>query len=223
MIGVALGYAAALILTIVRLLNTDPMTVGEFVGSFALGAALAVPPTLALLSLDRRPTLLPAAAIAILVPALIVFELAPVWLAVGLLWYRAWVRRPVRAEVSRSRAAARIGLGFLVATAILALFVHLDPVCTEYLVDGTTRTVDATTRGYSTGWAFGSGTYSTTGGYETQGDVISETCSSNTIVLGEALASLLISGLALEIGRRWPKGVGIPTGADSEKVSSPIG
>lgn len=205
-IGVVLGYGAAAVLTVVRIINTDTMTAGELLGSVALGASLAAPPTLALLSLDRRPSLLPGAAIAILVPSLIVFELAPIWLAVALLWYWGWNRRPVRAEISRSRAAARVGLGFLMAAAIFALFIHLDPVCTQQLADGTTQSIDAATRGYSTGWAFGNGTTSVSSSEE-GADVVGEWCTSNTIVPGEALASLLITAVVLEIGRRWPQGV----------------
>ena len=222
-IGIFLGYAAALTLTVVRIVNADVLTVGDTVGSVALGAVLATPPTLALLSLDRRPSLLPGATIAIVVPALIVFELAPIWLVIALLWSRAWSRRPVRAEVSRTRAAARVGLGFLVAAAILALFVHVDPVCTQQLADGTTRSVDATSRGMATGWAFGIGSYSSTSSDSGGIDVVSETCNSDTIVLGEALASLLITGLAVEVGRRWPQGAATETRADSEIVSTAIG
>ena len=37
---------------------------GEVLGSVALGVAAAVAPTIALISLDRRPTLLPAASLA---------------------------------------------------------------------------------------------------------------------------------------------------------------
>jgi hypothetical protein len=207
MIGAVLGYAAAAALTVIRMVGADVMTAGDTLGSVALGAALAAPPTLALLSLDRRPTLLPGAAIAMLVPSVVVFELAPIWLVIVLLWYRAWRRRPIRAEVSLPRAAARVGLGFLVAASILALFVHVDPVCTQRLVDGTTRSVDAATRGMTTGWAFGSGTSYGTATNEEGSDVASETCTSDTIVLGEALASLLITGLAVEVGRRWPQGI----------------
>jgi hypothetical protein len=206
-IGIVLGYAGAVILTIVRILNTDVMTVGELLGSIALGAALALPATLALLSLDGRPTLLPGAIITTLVPCLVVIELAPIWLVIAFVWYRAWTKRPVRAEVSTLRGAARVGLGFLMAASILALFIHVDPVCSQRLADGTSRSVDAASRGYATGWAFGNGTTSSTGFEASGSDVVAETCSSDTIVLGEALLSLLITGLAVEVGRRWPRGV----------------
>jgi hypothetical protein len=167
---------------------------------------MATPATLALLSLDRRPSLLPAAAIGSVVLMVVAIYLLPIWGGIAWLWYRAWSGRPVRADVSQARAVARIGVGFLMAAAILALFVHVDPVCSQQLADGTTQSIDAAARGYATGWAFSNGTTSvssTTG----SGDVVGESCTSNTIVTGEALASLLITALVLEVGRRWPQGV----------------
>jgi len=206
-IGIVLDYAAALALMVIRIINTDQLTAGEILGSVALGAALATPATLALLSLDRRPSLLPAAAIGVLATSVVALFLLPIWLAVAFLWYRAWTVRPVAAKMSRWWAAGRIGLGFLMAASILVLFVHLDPACTQHLTDGTTRSVDASSRGFTTGWIFGDGTTSSSGTFTSDNDVASETCTSDTIVLGEALASLAITGLVLAVGFRWPQGV----------------
>jgi hypothetical protein len=162
---------------------------------------------LAFLSLDRRPTLLPAAAIGALALSIVAVWLLPVWLGMTYLWYRAWVGRPVRADVSRRRAAARVGLGFLIVAAILVLFVHLDPACTQRLTDGTTRSIEASSRGFDTGWVFSSGNRTSSGTSVVDAGVAEETCSSDTIVVAEALASLAITGLVFELGRRWPQGV----------------
>jgi hypothetical protein len=205
-IGIVVGYAVALVLTVIRVANSDAATIAEILGSVALGAAMATPATLALLSLDRRPTLLPAAAIGAVVTSIIEPTLIVVGIPVAVLWYQAWTLRPVRAEVSRSRAAARVGLGFLMVASVLALFVHLDPVCTQRLADGTTRSVDETSSGLTTGWALGGGTTATSSSGSSVEGVTEESCQSDTIVLGEALASLAITGLVIEIGRRWPRG-----------------
>lgn len=212
--GIALGYVIAVALTAIRLVNTDPATLGETLGSLALGATLATPATLALLSLDRRPTLVPAAAVGALVSGIVTLWLLPIWLAVAWLWYRAWSGRPVRATISQARSAAVIGLGALTAVSMLALFAHVDPACTQRLADGTERSIDPATRGFDTGWAFtalgttsgsSSSSLSSTGAAGTE--VVEETCTSNTVVVGEALVSLGVTALILETGRRWPQGI----------------
>lgn len=210
-VGIALGYAIAVALAAIRLVNTDPATLGETLGSLALGATLATPATLALLSLDRRPTLLPAAAVGALVSGIVTLWLLPIWLAVAYLWYRAWSGRPVRATVPQARSAAVIGLGALTAVSMLALFTHVDPACTQLLADGTERSIDPATRGFDTGWAFtalGTTSSSSSSGTSAIGtEVAEETCTSNTVVVGEALASLGVTALILETGRRWPQGI----------------
>jgi len=216
--GIVLGFTGAIALTIIRLANTDPVTIGETLGSVALGPVLATPATLALLSLDRRPTLLPAAALTALVTVMVGAVVLPVALATAFIWYRAWAERPVAAATSTVRKSAHFGLAFLLLAATLTLFVHVDPVCVQRLTDGTERSVDAASRGLTTGWAFGSvGTTGTTSSSSISGDVAEEVCTSNTIVLGEALASLALTAIVLESGRRWPQGLrmadgGVPAG-----------
>jgi hypothetical protein len=216
--GIVLGYAGAIALTITRFANTDPGTVGETLGSLAMGLALATPATLAALSLDRRPTLLPAAAIAAAVTSFIASVMLPVGLITAFIWYRAWAARPVPAPTSRTRAAARVGLGLLVLTSMLSLFIHVDPVCIQRLTDGSERTVDAASRGFNSGWAFG--IVQTQSGSSSSGiDVAEEICTSNTVVLGEAGASLTLTALVLALGFRWPQGVRTTSGSNLEEAA----
>ncbi len=210
--GIVLGYAGAVALTIIRFANTDPATIGESFGSLALGLALATPATLATLSLDRRPTLLPAAAIAAVVTTVAATVLLPFALITAFIWYRAWTERPVAATTSATRKVARLGLGLMLLISMLTLFVHVDPVCIQRLADGTERRVEATSRGFDSGWAFGS--VGTTSSHSSIGvDVPEEVCTSDTIVLGEALASLALIAIVLEMGRRWPQGLRTADGA----------
>lgn len=221
-IGVYVGYAAAAALAAIRIANTDAPTLGETLGSLALGAAAATPPTLALLSLDRRPSLLPAATIALIPIALLAYVLLPGFVLIGLLWHRSWRLRVVRSGVSRARGAARIGLAALVAASVLVLFVHVDPVCTQTLADGTTQSVDPATRGLDTGWAFGLGT-TTVSGSSIGADVTEERCASDSVVAGEALASLLFVGATIELGRRWPQGATLrrKSRSDGNAIAAP--
>ncbi len=135
-LGIVLGYLLAIVVVVVRIVNTES-TAGELLGSLALGLAAAVAPTLALISLDRRPALLPAASLAAVFMGVIVLTLLPFWLLPALIW--GWVhnRRTVRVDVSRARWWARVGLGLGVAIAVFILFSHPDPYCTQTIFDGT--------------------------------------------------------------------------------------
>jgi hypothetical protein len=214
-----LGYAIAIALVITRIANTDALTAGDVLGSIALGVALAVPPTLALVSLDRRPTLLPAAMLGLIASGLFSGLLGPVWLFVAYLAYRGWSARPVRAVTPRSLRLARIGVAAGVFASLLVLFVHVDPVCTQRLADGSVVSVDASTRGLGTGWAFNGGVTTTASSSgELGASIVSETCTSDTIVVGEALASMMVAGLLVLAGLRWPRGVD-PAGVADDRPS----
>ena len=106
------------------------------------------------------------------------------------------------------------------------LFVHVDPVCIQTTADGTVRSVDPSTRGLSTGWTFGTGTTSSSSSFASSPGVEEEHCSSDSIVVGEALASLLIVGATIELGRRWPRGAAVRPGMATRAVpadGSPAG
>jgi hypothetical protein len=202
--GIILGYALAAILVAVRIANTDS-TAGEVLGSVALGVAASVAPTVALLSLDRRPGLLPAASLMALLMGVVDLTLLPFWLLLAVGWGWAHNRRPVKAEVSRPLWWWRAAMAFGVVLSVFVLFVHLDPYCTETTADGTVRQIDPADKGMSSGWRFGSttsqGTDTSQSGFD---GAVSSHCTSDTVVWGEAVASLLLNVAVVGAALRWP-------------------
>jgi len=207
MAGVVVAALIALGLTVLRISNLEVRDTGEVLGSIALGVALGLPAVFAWLSLDRRPSLLPAAAMGGIVSGFLSSILLVLWVFPVWMWVRAWNQRPVPSEAPLVWRLARVGLAGLVAVSFLTLFVHIDPVCRQTMADGTTVEVDAADRGLRTGWTLGLGTTSSTGSSgELGGGVVSETCESDRIVIGEALASLGIAAAAAGVATRWPQG-----------------
>ncbi|HSJ82953.1 MAG TPA: hypothetical protein VLA91_03975 [Acidimicrobiia bacterium] len=202
--GIILGYALAAVLVWVRIANTDS-TVGEVLGSVALGVVASVAPTVALVSLDRRPGLLPAASLIALLVGVVDLTLLPLWLLLAVGWGWAHHRRPVKVEVSRPLWWGRAAIAFGVVLSVFVLFVHLDPYCTETMADGTVRQVDPADRGLSSGSRFGSTTSPGTDTSQSGLDgPVSSHCISDTIVWGEAVASLLLSITVVGAAFRWP-------------------
>ncbi len=201
LIGVALGYGMSLALLVLGVVNmwTD---FGEMLGSVALATSAAIAPSLGWLSLDRRPGLLPAAALASLITGLLTLVLLPIAFVVSLIWMQAWWRRPVKVEVSRGQWWSGVALGMSAAVAVFVLFVHLDPVCTETMADGTVVEVDPAEHGFPSGWTLGSPN-SVIGSETGFGGTVASSCSSDTIVWGEALASLVVSLGAMGAAARW--------------------
>ncbi|MDH3498602.1 MAG: hypothetical protein OEM97_00630 [Acidimicrobiia bacterium] len=207
--GIIIGLLPAPAFIAIRIVNSNPRTIGEIVGSVALGAAVALPVVYAWLSLDRRSGLLPvAAAGAVIVGVFSLVTLAP-WVLVALIWWGAARRRVPQQQHGLTGALHRAALIVLIVGAFAVLFVHADPVCTQTLRDGTVDTIDAHAQGFASGWSFSVG-----GSVETStgasGDVVSSSCASDTIVLGEALASLTISAVAIALAARWPANLRIP-------------
>jgi MFS family permease len=202
--GIILGYALAAVLVVVRIARTDS-TAGEVLGSIAFGVAASVAPTVALLSLDRRPGLLPAASLIAILMGVVGLTLLPFWLLLALGWGWAHNRRPVKAEVSRPLWWGRAAMAFGVVLSVFVLFVHLDPYCTETMADGTVRQIDPADKGMSSGWRFGSTTSQWTDTSQSGFDgPVSSHCTSDTIVWGEAVASMLLSLTVVGAALRWP-------------------
>jgi hypothetical protein len=193
----------AIAVLLIRIVNTGT-ELGELLGSVALGTSAAIGPSLAWLSLDRRPGLLPAAALASLTTGIVSIVLLPVAFVTSLIWIQAWSSRPVKVEIGRGRWWSGVGLGMTAALAVFVLFIHLDPVCTETLGDGTVVEVDAAEKGYPSGWRLRADTSVSSGSGQSgpEGPVTSW-CSSDTIVWGEALASLAVSLGAIGAAARW--------------------
>jgi len=200
-IGIFLGYAMSVSVLVLAIINTGTEP-GELLGSVALAASAAIGPSLAWLSLDRRPGLLPAAALAALITGLVTLIFLPIGFVLALIWMHAWSSRPVKTEVSRGQWWSGVALGMTAAIAVFVLFVHLDPVCTETLADGTVVEVDAAEKGYQTGWRLATGAVSSQSQSGPDGPVTSW-CSSDVVVWGEALASLAVSLGAIGAAARW--------------------
>jgi hypothetical protein len=201
-IGILLGYAMSVAVLALRIINTGTEP-GELLGSVALATSAAIGPSLAWLSLDRRPGLLPAAALAALITGLVTLIFLPIGFVLALIWMHAWSSRPVKTEVSRGQWWSGVALGMTAAIAVFVLFAHLDPVCTETLADGTVVEVDAEEKGYQSGWRLGAtGSVSSESQSGPEGPVTSW-CSSDAVVWGEALASLAVSLGAIGAAARW--------------------
>ena len=218
-LGIVIGYGLALVALVVRVVNTEIGSVGELLGSVALALSVAVAPSLAWIALDRRPGLLPVAALASFLSGLVTLLLLPVSVLVSLLWAIAWSRRPVKRGLTRRLWWVGVTLAFAPVLGILAMVSHLDPVCTETSPDGTVVEVDPSDRGYPTGWRFGSiwSTGTTTGQSGPDGPV-SSFCTSDTVSWWEAAMSTAISLGVVVVGRGWP--VNTSASRRSQAISS---
>jgi hypothetical protein len=204
--GIGLGYLLALWVTVLSLSRAGA-GLDEVLGSIALGVAISLAPALALISLDRRPGLLPAASLTAVLLAVIDVTLFPFLIPLALIWVWAHRRRPLSAEVGRGLWWARVAMALGAVLAVFTLFAHLDPSCTETLEDGTVNEVDPALHGYGSGWRFGPDLTDEADDQAIQSGpdgVVSSKCTSDTIVWGEALASILISLTVVAAGLRWP-------------------
>lgn len=203
--GIWTTAGLAILVFALRVLNTEFVDVHEVAGSIALAVALGIPAAIAWISLDRRPTVLPAAIWGSIVAGLFTVSLLPLYLIPAYLWWKAWRMRPAPVHSPGWAPYARIGLAALVFVSAATLFAYENPRCLDTLADGTTLEVDASSRGFESGWTLGlSGSSSSTGSADSSG--VSSQCESDRIVLAEALASLLVSASAVLLAVRWPQG-----------------
>lgn len=187
------------------------MTIGVFSdggpGAFqaiATLAALTLPAVFALISLDRRPSLLPGAVMAALIVGVLVLGLLPLWLVVAIVWGMVARNRLRPALEPRWAWFGRPLLAAAVALPMLLMFSHLDPVCNVTYTDGRVQQVDAATHGYPSGWRFSLGTSTTR--IESVSGVTAETCSSDTVMWWEATLSLVATTGIVLLALRWPTG-----------------
>lgn len=198
--GIVVGYALAIGVAMANLGSEE----GTALSAAAFLAALSLPPSLALASLDRRPALLTMAAMAALVQgALLLGSVVGVLQVVpAILWYLASQRRPRPATAPREATWMRPLLAAATLVPLLVMFIHLDPICVVSGPDGTVvRTY--VEEGAPSGWEFSLSSYSTGSSDAGPGEITS--CTSNRIVAWEAAASLSLSAiyLMLVIGL-WP-------------------
>ncbi len=205
---VIIGAAAVYAITAVVLVAGLSSGSIEIFRAISLAVATTLPATLALMSLDRRPSLLTVAWMAAIVSAFLIITASPIWIVIAIAWGYASRSRPRPAPDALWMTLGRPLLAFTVVIPVFVMFTHLDPVCTITYQDGSIENVDAASRGFETGWKFGA---TLNGWTETSsfsalppGDFESEECSSDTVVWWEALASVAGSAAVLGAASRWP-------------------
>lgn len=197
--GIAVGAIAALAVGIVNLRSDE----GSVPSAIAFLVVLALPSTLGYLSLDRRPSLLGAAAMSGVLLGVITLSggIGFVLLISSLLWAMA-IRKRRRGFPEPGRGSLmRVGLAALTVLPLIALVAHLDPICTVIDADGTVieRRVDESA---PSGWRLSPG--STSSGFSLTSEETTETCSSNVIEPWEAGLSVLVSLSIAALALRWP-------------------
>lgn len=196
-IGIVLGYGTAIGVAVANLMSDD----GTVLTALAFLAMLSIPSTMAVFSLDRRPSLRTAAAMAALFPTFMLLTnvIGLVYLVMAILWYLAGQKRPREAASPEWATWARPLLAASVVLPLFALSAHLDPQCTITDADGTVTVTTETD--YPTGWNFGSGMTTGSGSSDGTG---SRSCVSNTIVWWESALSIALSAGIIVLASRWP-------------------
>lgn len=195
--GVALGYLIALAVAVINLRNEH----GTLLIALAFLAFLGIPSTLALWSLDRRPSLLPAAAMGALIQGfLLLFSIGLLEVVVAILWFIAIRQRPRPALTPGWAVWARPLIAATVVIPLLVMYLHLDPRCTVTDADGN---VISTTVNENSPSGFGL----QLGGWSQESNSSAgetTTCSSDIVQPWEAAGSLTASAMILGLARRWP-------------------
>lgn len=196
--GIIFGTSIALTLAIASYLSED----GSAIMAVALFALMAIPGAFALLALDRRPSLLTAAAMTALVQAVLLLTsgLGLLQLIPAILWYLAGQKRPRAAAAPTWATWARPLLAVATLLPLLAMFSHLDPMCTVTDGDGTVIGSEVDTNAPS-GWTVSLG--SSTGSSTDAGGVI-RSCTTDTVRPWESALSLAVSALIVGLATRWP-------------------
>jgi hypothetical protein len=196
---VVVGYGLALAAFVFRIIGGDFTIWSELPGAIVIAAVVAVPPTLAALSMRNRPLLLLPAGVLGLAGALGLLSIFGFPLVIlGLIWFWAYLKVAPRGHLLRKFGMVLVPLLWL--GAFIALFVHLDPQCEQRLSDGTVQQVDPVIRGFESGWAWEVDTSTFSGGSGiVSADVEFEACSSDTVVPWEAALSMLLSTASVAV------------------------
>ena len=180
----------------------------EIFRAISLAVAATLPATMALMSLNGRPSLLTVAWMAALVSALVIITASPIWIVVALAWGFASRNRPRPAPEARWMTVGRPLMALAVIVPIFVMFSHVDPVCTVTYQDGRVENVDPASRGMETGWRVGgtffSGGFESSSGTSAGSETQTEECTSDTVVWWEGLASVIASAAVIGVASRWP-------------------
>ncbi len=209
-----LVIALAVVLSILGVVSENGLGLLQ---ALATAAAFTLPAWFALISLDRRPSLLPAAAMAALVVGFLALELMPLWLIVAIVWGLVARSRIRPAPEPRWARFGRPILAIAAVVPVLVLLAHLDPACTVTYADGRTEQVDPADRGLESGWQIGP--VGSSSSITSEGAVRSEECASDTVVWWEAAFSLGATAGIVALALRWPTGESLV--ADRQRSSFP--
>ena len=197
-ISIALAYGLSVAVIAVSLLNNDLPVLYGIADAVSLGVVMAVSPTLALLALRGRTALfLPAALIAV-VQSPILYFLGLILIVGAFIWIWALLRIGSPLGLVRT-ASAVVVVSMLWVAAAATLFIHIDPVCVEWLTDGTVRSVDASDQGFTSGWAWNQPN-TVVGISFGSPDVVRSVCTSDVLTPIEAVAALALSLAAVGAG-----------------------
>lgn len=190
-----IGFALAIASSVFAMVGNELSMQRALLDGLLVLALFAVPSAMAMLSHPRRPMmLLPAGIIGLLGMYGMGSVLGLPLVVLGLIWLWAYVR--VAPPDRWLRKTTMLLVPLLWFGAAFALWVHLDPACEQRLSDGTIVEVDPATRGFEAGWTWEVSSTVSGSGFGSQ-DVVSEVCTSNTLVAWEALSAIVLCGLTL--------------------------
>lgn len=195
--AIVVGYGLALV----------PLFLGIFDDSYlawwrpiprvvALVVLLATPPTIAMLGLrKRRGMLLAAGAIGVASFFAVRSIVLLPFVILGVIWLVVYVSGEREFRMAHLGSAVLATLLWVAAS--LALWVHLDPICEQRMLDGTVVTVDASARGHVSGWVWQVDTSGETSSGPIGSDVSAQSCTSDTVTPLEAVVVIALCGSAV--------------------------
>lgn len=198
--GIGLGLASAVTVAGISLSSSET---DSPLSALALLLMASLPSALAYLSLDRRPSLLPSAAMSAGLIGIVTLAsgIGAIFLITALLWAMSIRKRPGRQPSPRWATLTRPGFAVLTLLPLIAMVSHLDPVCTVVDSDGNVIERRANPQA-DTGWRLSAGGSVTGSSLSTEGSA--ETCSSNVVEHWEAGLSVLIAAGVAGLASRWP-------------------
>jgi hypothetical protein len=194
--GIIVGYAVAAGVATLNLIGGD----NPLLAAAAFLVMASLPPTIALLSLDRRPSLLNVAIMAAVFQGVVLGPVGWILFIVAVLWVFAVRQRPTIAPTPKGSSVWRPLLAAATVLPLVVMFSHLDPVCT--ITDSEGRVSEVEADNFPQGWRwFGLGSITTES--STGGDFTSRRCVSDTVQSWEAALSIALSAGIAGVALRW--------------------